>query len=407
MIEPRWLRRAAGLALPLCGPTKASGQQVVFKPLLDARIRFETFEQGEVPREAEALTVRVRPGVLAEVDGFSAIVEAEATQGIVNQFNDGFNGLTNHALIADGDNVEINRAQLGYRFATGTITVGRQILELADQRFIGSASFRQNQQTFDAARLQWTPIKGLTADVGYAWSVRTPTGWKGRGGRPQSIPGDNAFLLLGYATPIGTLTGFAYLIDQDAPAVQGYRLENQNYGVRLTGSRPVPGALRLSYALSYAWQRDHHRNPNRYSAHYYAGEFALAHRVLSGTVGYEVRGADDGRALTSFQTPDGSALRFQGWVGRFVTTPPDGVRDLYAKFDTKWVRRGPVSAIGIGVALHRFESDRLVRHYGNEADLLASARVGHLTLSAGFGQYVADRFASDAKRAWLSTEFRL
>lgn len=407
MIDTRWLCRVAGLSLPLWSPCAASAQTITVKPLLDARTRYESFEQEGLPQDAEALTLRVRPGAIASRGSLTAIVEAEATVGIVRQFNDGFNGLTTRPLIPDADNLEVNRAQIGYRNRNGTITVGRQVLELADQRFIGSASFRQNQQTFDAARAQWTLARGLTADLGYAWSVRTTTGRKGQGARPRSIAGNNVFALIGYATPVGTLTGFAYLIDQDAAAVQGYRLENQNYGIRLNDSRPLASDMRVTYAASYAWQKSHHRNPNRYDAHYYAGEVGLTRRVLTGTIGYEVLGADDGRPFTSFQTPDDSAFRFQGWAGRFIITPPDGVRDLYATLAPAWKLRGTVSAIGAGVTVHRFESDRLVRHYGDEIDLLATARIERVTLAARYAHYRADSFASDVRRLWFSTEWTL
>ena len=43
--------------------------------------------------------------------------------------------------------------------------------------------------------------------------------------------------------------------------------------------------------------------------------------------GYEVLGADDGAALTSFQTPLATLHKFQGWADKFLTTPPNGIRE--------------------------------------------------------------------------------
>jgi hypothetical protein len=297
--------------------------------------------------------------------------------------------------------------QIGYQGATGGITIGRQLLELADQRFVGSASFRQNQQTFDAVSARWVSLSGLSADLSYAWSVRTVIGRKGEGARPRSITGDNVFALMRYATPLGKVTGFAYLVDQNMQQVQGYRLASQSYGVRLTGKRLLLHAAQLSYAVSYARQSDYHRNPNSYAADYYAGELAVSGKVLTGTAGYEILGASDGRAFTSFQTPNASAFRFQGWSGRFITTPADGIRDLYMSAAPTWKTGGAVSALGAGVTIHRFWSDRLIRHYGDELDLLATAKIERFTLSARYALYRADLFGSDVHRFWLSTEWTL
>ena len=67
------------------------------------------------------------------------------------------------------------------------VTTGRQRINLDDQRFVGSSGWRQNEQTFDAARVEATILKNLKADVTYAWSVRTIWGIDGKGARQQAI----------------------------------------------------------------------------------------------------------------------------------------------------------------------------------------------------------------------------
>lgn len=381
----------------------ARAQEIAVKPLLDARVRYENVDQDGSAREADAVTVRIRSGVQVTRGALSALVEAEGTLGIVDRYNDGLNGRTGYPLVADPQNIELNRAQLRYAFArSGSVTGGRQLIELADQRFVGSASFRQNQQTFDAVRLQSTPLPGFSADVTHAWSVRTINGIDGRGARQQAVSGNNVFALLGHATPIGTATAFAYLVDQDEAAVQGYRLSSQTYGVRLAGSRPLGAGLKLSYAASYARQSDYHRNPNDYAADYYLAEASMAHRLVTGTAGYEVLGADHGLALTSVQTPLGSLFKFQGWADKFTTTPPDGVRDLYGTIAVPLAKGATLSG-----TYHRFTSDRLVRRYGDEVDLLASAKLADVTLSARYARYDAKRFATDTSKVWLTAEWGL
>lgn len=88
--------------------------------------------------------------------------------------------------MADPENIELNRAQVRYDWRGGSLTAGRQKIELLDQRFVGSGAFRQNEQAFDAVRMQATLAAGLSADMTFAWSQRTVFGFNGRGrARPQ------------------------------------------------------------------------------------------------------------------------------------------------------------------------------------------------------------------------------
>jgi hypothetical protein len=56
---------------------------------------------------------------------------------------------------------------------------------------------------------------------------------------------------------------------------------------------------------------------------------------------------------------------------------------------------------------HRFESDRLVRHYGNEVDLLASAKLGRTTATLRYADYDADLFAVDTRKLWLQLDWAI
>jgi hypothetical protein len=395
---------AAALAvLAMAGAARA--QEIT--PLIDTRLRWEHVEQDGLPRGADAVTLRARTGVQASRGPFSALVESEETLALDGDYFDGLRGDPGRATVLDPQDLELNRAQIRYAVPGTALTAGRQAIELADQRFVGSASWRQNQQTFDAVRGELTR-RGLSLDISYARAVRTTNGDGGYGARPVAIGGDNLFALAGVRTPIGQLTGFAYLVDQNSAAVQGFRLSGQSYGIRLAGDRPFGGsAIHLAYALSAARQSDWARNPNRYGATYYLAEGKLIAKHATATLGYEVLGAARGAALTSFQTPLASAFRFQGWAGKFTTTPPDGVRDLYAGGEQRWLKVGPVDALTLQAVWHVFDSDRLVRRYGTEIDLLAAAKRGRTTLAARYARYSADRFATDTDKAWLSLEWSL
>ena len=398
----KWPLLAAALV-----SSAACAQNIAVKPLLDARLRYENLDQDGIARNADALTLRVRPGLQLSDGGWSALVEGEATVAIDGHYNDGTNGKTRFPLVADPRNAELNRAQVRYAGQGFAVTAGRQLIELADQRFVGSSSWRQNQQTFDAVRVQYGQPKGFSADLTYAWSDRTVNGVHGTGARQQAVSGGNVLALANYETGIGTMTGFAYLVDQDEKAVQNYALSSQTYGVRFAGSQPLSGQVKLGYVLSWAVQSDYHRNPNHYQADYWLAETALSVGALSATGGYEILGADKGLALTSVQTPLASYFKFNGWAGKFGTTPPNGLRDLYGTLGYGWKKVGPADAIGLSASYHRFDSDRLSQHYGNEWDLLATAKRGHALFSARYARYRADRLLTDTSKFWLQVDWAL
>ena len=380
----------------------ADAQDIALKPLIDARLRYEHVDQDGIAQPSDAVTMRVRTGVQAKTGPFTALVESEATLKIAGAFNDGLNGRA-LPVIADPNDVELNRAQLAYERNGLALIAGRQLLELGDQRFVGSASWRQNQQTFDSVRAKWTRGK-VSVDAAYAWDVRTVNGVDGTGARPRSVPGGNWFAQIAYAAPIGTISGFAYLVDQDLAALSGYRLSSQTYGVRLAGARPIAKGWKLAYVASIARQTDWRRNPNDYAARYYLAEVAVAGPVWSASAGYEVLGADKGVALTSVQTPLASFFKFQGWAGKFATTPSDGVRDLYGTVAGTWTGKAVLSGYGVAATYHRFASDRLMRLYGDEVDAVGFVKRGRYTLAVRVARYEAKRFATDTTKFWLTLE---
>jgi hypothetical protein len=120
-----------------------------------------------------------------------------------------------------------------------------------------------------------------------------------------------------------------------------------------------------------------------------------------------VLGADKGVALAAFETPIATGFKFQGWADKFLTTPPDGVRDLYGNLGYGWKQAGPFKALTLQAVYHRFASDRHSRLYGDEIDLLASAKLGKTSLSARYADYQADGFATDTRKFWLQLDWSL
>ena len=96
----------------LLAGSSASAQPVTLKPLVDARLHYEHVEQAGAASQAEALTVRIRPGVQASTGRWSALVEAEGTLALVEDYNNGTNGRIGFPNVIDPQNIEFNRAQI-------------------------------------------------------------------------------------------------------------------------------------------------------------------------------------------------------------------------------------------------------------------------------------------------------
>ena len=382
-------------------------EPVTVTPLANIRLQRETAAQDDLPESAEALMIRLRAGAEAKTGRWSLRLEGQGNLAIVEDYNDGLNGRGDRPVVPDPENIALYQGFVRYHSPAITATLGRQEISLDDERFVGTAPIRQNAQTFDAARVVWKPAAGLKLDASYAWSFRTIWGIDGTGARQQAIRGDKVFLNAAWMRPFGTLTGFAYLVDLDEAPVQNFRLSSQTYGLRLAGTQAVGAQARLGYTATIARQSDYGRNPNDYAADYWQAESAFEHRGWRLAAGFESLGADDGRPFASFQTPLSSGVKFLGLIGRFLPTLPDGVRDFNVTAAHSFKSAGPLQNLRFQAVLRHFTSDRNTRVYGNEVDLLASAKWGRTALSLRYANYVSEGFGTDAQRLLAQIEWAL
>ena len=396
--------KSAYLFAAIATAAPALAAEPTFKPIIDARLRYENVDQTGIARNANALTARVRAGFdVLVLPQTRLLVEGEGTLAISDQYNSTTNGKTLFPSVADPENIEINRLQLQTKALASTVaTFGRQRINLDDQRFVGSVGWRDNEQTFDAARVEYTPTKALKIDLTYAWRDRTIFGVDSA---QESIHGDNILANVAYKTSYGTLTGFGYFIDQDLAIRRQF--SSKTYGVRFVGKHPFNKTVSLSYALSYAHQTDGCTNLNTYAADYWLADASLAAGGFTGGAGYEVLGADTGAAFTSFQTPLATLHKFQGWADKFLTTPGNGIRDAYGSAGYVWKKAGPFDAITATAIYHDFRSDRLSQHYGNEIDASVAFKKGRYTVLVKYADYNAKTFATDTKKVWLALDYAL
>jgi len=408
----RWARAPVALlaSLAFAGPAIAADAEdatavggLEIKPVLDARLRYEAVDQGTL--DAEALTLRIRAGAEAKLQGLSLLVEGEGTVAPVNDYNAFSFPIADNqrrpekAVVADPENIELNRFQLQYKFRDLIVTLGRQRINLDDQRWVGSVGWRQNEQTFDAVRGE-AKLGPVTVDLTYGISQRTIFGEDA--GPRTDIAGD--FIFGGVGTRSGSIEGklFAYLIDYD----ETFALPNssQTYGGFLSGTIPLGKAGKLALRASYARQSDYGSNPFDYSADYWSFEGGTALAGINITAGWEQLGSDNGRAV---QTPMATLHKFNGWADLFLTTPNTGLEDAYVSIGRKFDRVTSLPGLNANLVFHQFDSAAGDLEYGREWDASIGFKLGKLPILLKYARYDAEDFGTDTRKFWLQAEWAL
>lgn len=382
-------------------PVKVS-DTVTIDPILEARLRLESVDQPTT--DADALTLRLRSGfeVKHAPSHLSFLAEAEGTLGIVNDYNAfpfviaDSQRRPGYSTVPDGQSIELNRVQIQYKVKNAALTVGRQRINLDDQRFVGSVGWRQNEQTFDAVRAE-VSLGPVAFDGTYAISQRTIFG--SEAGPRTAMDGDFVFLGAGLKAGPVNLKGFAYILDYD----EAFALANssQTYGARATTSLPLSKAFKLNLTASYARQMDYGQNPSDYAADYFLGEAGLSYSGFTLTGGYEKLGANKGR---SFQTPLATLHKFNGWADLFLTTPNSGLEDTYVTLAKVFPKVKALPGLNAQVTWHEFHSDVGNVKFGEEWDASLGFKVGKVGLLAKYANYDAQGFGADKEILWLQAE---
>jgi hypothetical protein len=403
---------ALAAAAPKFGDPVKVSDELTLDPIFDARLRWEHVDQPTT--DADAVTMRLRAGIeLKHASGISILAEGEGVLAIDAHYNafpfviaDG-QRRPQFSTVADPMNVELNRLQLQYKNKAVTLTLGRQRINLDDQRWVGNVGWRQNEQTFDAVRGE-AKVGPVTLDGTYSISQRTIFGIDG--GPRQDYDGD--FVFLGAGAKLGPVNfkGFAYLLDYDEAFF--FANSSQTYGARATASFPLAPKVKLNLAGSYARQSDYGSNPTSYSADYIAAEGGLAIRALTLTAGYEKLGSDAAAAAgasRAVQTPMATLHKFNGWADVFLTTPNKGLQDIYLGAAYKFDGVKALPGLNAAVTWHTYDSDVGSLDYGDEWDASLGFKIGKVGLLAKYANYRrhgTQDFATDldTEKFWLQAE---
>ncbi len=408
----RWspLRRLALLALSVVlfapPPVATAGDNFTEaltggKVNIDIRYRYETVDQDGIARDAKAHTVRSRLGYeTGDFHGFVVGLEFQNTTGIGSErYNDTINGKTQFPVVADPDNTEANQYYVANSsLPETTVKVGRQRIILDNHRFVGTVGFRQNEQTFDSARLDTGIIPDVTATYIYVYLVNRIFGEDSRVGDFET----NSHLInLSYTgLSFGKLTGYGYLLDFDEAST----LSSKTFGARFAGKRPLNDDWKLLYTAEAAWQSDHANNPNSDSFGYYLIEPGVAYDTVSAKAGYEVLSGNGTRA---FQTPTATLHAFQGWADKFLSTPGSGIEDLYIRLDYTAKGFDWFDGTKFTGVYHWFDAEEGSADLGRELDLQVSRKLyDYFTVALKYARYDADTFATDTEKIWFIVGFK-
>ncbi len=387
------------LALAVCGLLQSAGasaDETFFDSIsngdanLNFRYRYEFVDQDGFNKDANASTLRTRLNYKTKAyKGFSFFIEAD---NITEVIGDNYNaaagnspGNTQYPVVADPQGTEINQVWFNYAFNKNAgVKVGRQRINLDNQRFIGGVGWRQNEQTYDAVSGNFN-ISGSKLFVSYIDNVNRIFGEDVAAGDH-----DNSTVLANWSNKFedfGKLSVYYYDINNKDVAA----FSTGTFGAKFAGN-----VEKFNYGIEFATQNDAHNNPVNYTANYYRfdGGYKLDKATLY--AGYEVLEGDANKAGAAFRTPLATLHAFNGWADKFLGTPQDGLEDFFIG------AKGKINGYKWNALYHDFSAQDGGRALGTEFDVSIAHKLNKnvsLLLKGAF--YNADTHASDTKKVWL------
>ena len=357
---------------------------------------------------ANAGTVRAQLGFKISKNPFSFYIE----NTLVAAFYDHYAPLSSgYETVADEPRDRITQLWVAYTSKLADVKIGRQVINLDNQRFVGAVNWRQTPQTFDAARadlkipnIPFKPVLTLAYICDRQGVLSSLTTYRICGYAPLS------YSFLGHLS--------LKLPFNSAGALYGYHFRNfaDAYGANLHGNVKVKGIpLGVDYWLEYAHEIVHNKVKNLYgTANYFHIKLGTAFNTQVGTpfinLGYE-------RLGKYFVTPLATLHAFNGWADVFLkytaVSNTYGLNDYYFTLGYKHKVYGKAMAV-----FHKFTSTKDFPNggnkFGNEIDLLYTKNLAkNLNLTLKFAKYNADSDAKsvgigdkDTTKAWIMLTYK-
>ncbi len=365
-----------------------------------ARARYESVEQDNALKDADAFTVRTTLGYETGLfHGFSAFAEFEDVSDIgSDNYNSKTNGKTEYSVIADPDGTEVNQAYLQYSGFNTEFRLGRQEITYRKapfHRFVGTVLWRQNHQSHDAFSLSNTSLDNTT--INYAYIDKTHTIFGDDFDKAPLIKDGeidlNAHLVNVQYTglDIAKLEGYGYFLDYNDKE----SISSQTLGLRFSGAKPLNDDVKVIYTAEFANQDDY-KGGTMADQNYYLAEIGGKYNGWLAKLSYEMQ---EGDGTDSFKTPLGTNHAFQGWADMFLSTPTEGLEDIY------FTVIGKMFGAKLVAVYHDFETDKGGLDAGNELDILVQKTFKeHYTLGVKYSDYNADDDYSAVNAKSVDTE---
>lgn len=374
---------------------------------LDTRLRYEAVSADNKPEDASALTLSTRlgfeTGSVKTVSGYIEMLDSRTVFGL-DEFSSGDANVkvksSDYAVIADPAITVLNQAYIKAKPIAGlTMTGGRQRLILDNARFVGNVGWRQNEQTFDAFRVQYKKD---------SWYADTSFIGRVKGIEPKfNAKADHFLFNAGYKSKPFSVAAYYYDLDQSSSAdiaFGGATFDHATAGVSFSG-KPSIKDIKFNYALSYATQSVNSLNQVKQdlSVDYFSAELGFTVVGVNLSAGLEQLGSDNGQY--GFQTPLATKHAFNGWADQFLVTPTTGLQDTYIK------TAGKVAGVKLLAVYHQYDAVEGEMDFGSEINLLAAKKfVKKYTLGvkyANFSQGDLDSPKVDTSKYWLWLAIKL
>ena len=376
-------------ALPLAAQAPVLEALAKGKASLELRTRYEHVEDQAFTapadhKTANAFTNRTLLGLeTGELFGVKANLQfASVTALGEERYNSGLNGRTQFASVQDPGLSTVLQAFVAWK----GLKVGRQMLAVDNQRFIGAGAWAQLPKSYTGVTLQQNfGLKWFELHAGHLTRLQSSTGIN------KEMKAE--FLRLRFQPwTFLAVTPFIFAVDETtAPATS-----HQHQGLRLDGKWSG-----LLYEASFARQRrykDAKTTPERL---YRQGSLGYGQKTWSiKAVHEELEGG--------FDTPLSSLHGFYGWSDRLAKTPAAGLVDQFIQGEMKrW-------GFTFEVQAHRFKAYAGSQAYGSELDVSVTHPITrNLTFLLKAADYRADAGApasgslnKDLRRFWLMTTFK-
>ena len=329
----------------------------------------------DADNNARAASVLLRGRLASDwTEKFSTLVEMDyVALGWKNEFSNGEH-FNDKPVIPDVEGFDLNQLLLSYA-ATNSLqlAIGREAVNLGNERFVGSNSFWQNEQTLDMAGLTFS--FGTASFISYRF-VDNANRISGDDAGTRLSPSDSDFIANNGQRPARFLGDhdhhshllFAEFKEWDFSTLQTYYYDMeirdaQAASNKTTGLRyEYKGRLKKLRALAHAelaLQERPEVDSGNWMPYYNIGA-GLGYRASELSINYEELGANND---LSFTTPLASLHDFNGWVDKFLITPTTGLRDYSLQYI--W-RQSPLK---IDARYHFFHAANNNTRYGEELDI--------------------------------------